>query len=58
MDFSVTEILVIALIAFFVFGPEKLPELARNAGRCVAKAKRIWHSLIQEGNNADSSHEK
>lgn len=58
MDCSVTELLLIALLAFIVFGPEKLPELARNAGRCVAKAKRIWHSFMHEINITDSSNEK
>ena len=31
------EMLVIAVIALLVFGPERLPELARNAGKAIAK---------------------
>ena len=34
-----TEILVIAVVALIVFGPKRLPELARRAGELVAKAK-------------------
>jgi sec-independent protein translocase protein TatB len=36
---SFTEILVIALVVLIVFGPKRLPELARRAGELVAKAK-------------------
>ena len=36
---SFTEILVIAVVALIVFGPKRLPELARRAGELVAKAK-------------------
>ena len=31
------EMLVIAVIALLVFGPDRLPELARNAGKAIAK---------------------
>lgn len=33
------EIAVIALVATFVFGPEKLPDLARQAGRFLRQMK-------------------
>ena len=36
---SFTEIVVIAVVALIVFGPKRLPELARRAGELVAKAK-------------------
>lgn len=31
------EVFVVAVIALLVFGPERLPELARNAGKAMAK---------------------
>jgi len=35
-----TEILVILIIALLVFGPDKLPELARNLGKGLAEFRR------------------
>ena len=34
------EILIIAIVAFFVFGPDRLPELAKRAGETIAKARK------------------
>ncbi|OGT42884.1 MAG: hypothetical protein A3F13_01435 [Gammaproteobacteria bacterium RIFCSPHIGHO2_12_FULL_40_19] len=48
MDFSLTEILVIVLVAFIVFGPEKLPDVARKVGKIIRKAKSIWQSVSKE----------
>ena len=48
MDFSLSEICIIVLVAFIVFGPEKLPDLARNAGRMIGKAKSVWKTLTRE----------
>ena len=51
MDISFSEICVIVLVAFIVFGPEKLPDLARKVGRMIGKAKTIWKSVTQEIEN-------
>lgn len=39
------EILVIAVVALIVFGPKRLPELARKAGEMLAKAKEATSSV-------------
>ena len=35
------EILVVSAIALIVFGPEKLPEIARSIGRAAAELRRV-----------------
>lgn len=35
------ELAMIALVAIFVFGPDKLPDLARQAGQFARKAKEM-----------------
>ena len=35
------EIIVVAMIALIVFGPEKLPGLARSIGRAVNELRRM-----------------
>ena len=38
-DLGFTEILVIGVVALVVLGPEKMPEVARAAGRFFAKVQ-------------------
>ncbi len=42
------EILVIAVIGLLVFGPKKLPEMARTAGRVLHEFKRVTGELTEE----------
>lgn len=39
------ELIIIALIALFVFGPRKLPELMRSLGKSLAEFKRASNDL-------------
>jgi sec-independent protein translocase protein TatB len=36
---------VIAFLAFLLFGPKNLPELARHYGKLMAEARRAWNEL-------------
>ncbi len=47
-DFSFGEMLVVALVALVVLGPERLPKAARFAGLWVRKARAQWHSVKTE----------
>jgi TatA/E family protein of Tat protein translocase len=38
---SVPHLIVIFIVALVVFGPEKLPELARNLGKIMAEFRRV-----------------
>jgi sec-independent protein translocase protein TatB len=40
-DISIWKLLVLGLIAFFVFGPDRLPELARDAGRMLRQLRKM-----------------
>lgn len=41
IDFNAAEILVLAVLAVIIFGPEKLPDLARKVGRVYNYLRRI-----------------
>lgn len=51
-----SELLVIALIAILLFGPEKVPEFFHRAGQLMSKLQRsaddLWTSLQTEMNQA------
>ena len=42
------EMAVIAFVAVLVFGPDKLPELARQAGQMIRKAREFSNSARDE----------
>jgi sec-independent protein translocase protein TatB len=42
------EMLLIAVVALIVLGPERLPKAARMAGAFVRKARRSWDGLKGE----------
>ena len=42
------EMAVIAFVAVLVFGPDKLPELARQAGQMIRKAREFANSARDE----------
>jgi TatA/E family protein of Tat protein translocase len=39
--FSIPHLIVIFVVALVVFGPEKIPELARNLGKIMAEFRRV-----------------
>ncbi len=47
-DIGLGELAVIAFIAVLVFGPDKLPELAKQAGRFLHHAKRFANNARDE----------
>jgi sec-independent protein translocase protein TatB len=51
-DLSVTKILVLAVIALVIFGPDQLPKIARQAGQALRDLRRIAEHAkadLQEG---------
>lgn len=48
------EILVILVVALLVFGPNKMPDMARQAGRAFREFRRVQHHLRSEISGAMS----
>lgn len=49
---GMTELLVILVVALLVFGPSKLPELARSLGRAMHEFRRASNDLRASFNEA------
>ncbi len=47
-DIGFSELLVIAVVALLVLGPERLPKAARFTGLWVRKARAQWYSVKSE----------
>src|SRR5690349_22123962 len=47
-DIGFSELLVIAVVALLVLGPERLPRAARFAGLWVRRARAQWHAVRNE----------
>ncbi len=47
-DLSFAELMVVAVVALVVIGPEELPGLLRQWGRFVGAARRHWRDIWQE----------
>lgn len=50
-DVGLPEILVLLLVAVFVFGPDRLPEVARQAGRFVRTARQMIDTARRDLSN-------
>lgn len=47
-DFSFSELLIIAVVAVLVLDPRHLPDVARGAGRWVARTRRFMAKMKQD----------
>ena len=47
-DVGFSELLIIAVVALLVLGPERLPHAARMAGAFVRRARAQWESVQAE----------
>lgn len=48
LDISGGELLLIAVVVFLVFGPEKMPEMARKFGKAMNQMKKASNDLTRE----------
>lgn len=58
MNFSISEILVILLIALLVIKPEQLPDVAYTLGRFAQSVKRLFAKVKDEMNGFIETVEK
>lgn len=60
--YGMPELIIILVIALIVFGPQKLPELARTLGRALAEFKRaadtFKRSIEEEAERSRDGEEK
>ena len=49
-DIGFSEILLVAVIALVVIGPERLPGVARNVGRFIGRLQRYVHDIKSDFN--------
>jgi Tat protein translocase TatB subunit len=47
-NLSGSELLVIAAVAFLIFGPSKFPELGRKVGKFMREAKKVTRDITKE----------
>jgi len=47
---SFTEIIIIFFIAFILFGPKKIPEIARKIGKWLRELRKITDQIKDEIN--------
>jgi sec-independent protein translocase protein TatB len=50
-DIAFSELVVVALVALIVVGPERLPKLARTAGHLWSRAQRYVHNVKNDISN-------
>lgn len=48
MNLAAGEIVLIAILALILFGPKRLPEIARQVGRAIAEVRRVSRDFERE----------
>jgi sec-independent protein translocase protein TatB len=48
LDISTGELIIIVLAAFLIFGPRKLPEIARQFGKGMNEIRRVTNDIKRE----------
>jgi len=56
-DVSFTELLLVALVALLVLGPQRLPEVARGAGRMLGRLRGFVANVKQDLDRELHTHE-
>ena len=54
LDLGTQELIVIFIVAFLVFGPKKMPELARTLGKGLKQLKSAMHGITESLEEVES----
>jgi sec-independent protein translocase protein TatA len=57
-NIGMSELLIILIVVLLLFGPKKLPELARGLGRSIQEFKKAADDVKKELNVQDAFKEK
>jgi TatA/E family protein of Tat protein translocase len=52
------ELIIILVIALLIFGPKKLPELARSTGKAINEFRKASSGLLDEEEKKEKEQEK
>ncbi len=52
------ELIIILVIALLIFGPKKLPELARSTGKAINEFRKASSGVLDEEEKKESKEEK
>lgn len=53
-----SELVIVALLFLVIFGPSKLPQMARDAGRLMTEARRAMDDFKEELTSADGDNKE
>lgn len=48
LDMGILEIGVVAVVALLVIGPERMPTVARKAGKMLGSVRRMWANVKED----------
>jgi len=48
LNISSSEIFIVIAVAFLIFGPQRIPEIARKAGKIMKEIKKVTRDITKE----------
>lgn len=52
-DIGFFELIVVAVVALLVLGPERLPKVFHFLGHLIGRGRKFWQTLQEEIDNSD-----
>lgn len=58
LNISSSEIFIVIAVAFLIFGPQRIPEMARKMGKIMKEIKRVTQDITKEFDDESNSLKK